>query len=593
MNKKIYFSLLSVFAIIATSSISFAQSPLFESVAHGLETFQFQSSDVGDFDGDGYLDLIICGAIDTSNSGYPDTSFCQLYRNNEGNFEAVENFSVISKHLGDVSFINSQNNGRLDIVITGQDYDNLYEYFTFFYKNTGTSFELTDTFPGYIFSELESADLNQNGRIDLVSNGRSSNATYGPETILYENLGDFNFDRQELPVEATQMMGNMKLVDIDNDNLIDLVLMGMDASFQPVFNIYRNTGDGFFLHQTLEGAMYGSLNYGDFNADGYQDLVINGSMDINGVMTPVTKVFWNDGEGHFTPIDLDYAVNNSSGARSIGTGDLNNDGYYDIIVFGEEGSLNEKTYLYTYNPTTQAFDLYEGATGLMDIGSNANVRLFDFNNDNSLDMLVSGMAYVDGSLEAVTKLYRNNSPITNQVPTPPTQLDVSEDGEYYVFQWSGATDDRTPYEALRYEIRIGSDSGLADLAKYQVTTPSWKIRTDALPAEGFTWAIKSIDASTAHSEASEEAVYGSLGIGDFKDDQWLLYPNPAWDTAIIQGENLGSYKLYSQDGKLIQTKNTHNDHSIILDVSELQSGVYHVEITGRNGDKIHKKLIKK
>src|SRR5690554_1090550 len=592
MKKLSPFMFLSLFGILIIPQKSFSQNPLFEDTAHVFETFYFQSSSVGDYDGDGYLDVVLCDAIDTNNSGSPDTSFCQLYKNNAGVFEAVEEFSVISKHLGDVTFVNANNNGLLDIVISGQSYDNLHEYFTYFYKNTGSGFELVQTFPGYTFAELGTADLNADGKLDVVSNGRSSNATFGPETIFYENLGDFDFERHELPVIATQMMGSMKLVDVNNDNLVDIVLMGMDEAFQASFNVFLNTGDGFELHQSMDGVTFGSLNYADFNGDGYQDLVINGLMVIDGVSQPVLRVYWNDGTGTFTPISFDNPVQNSSGTRSIEVGDLNGNGYYDFIVFGEPESLIQKTYIYAYNPNTNDFDLFEDETGILDIGANADVQLLDYNNNNHLDILVSGYSTIEGSLEGVTKLYRNTSTTPNEAPTPPTVLNVTEDGEYLVFEWEGATDDKTPQEALRYEIRIGSESGAEDLTKYMITTPSWKINTEALPEDGFYWAVRSIDASKVYSEESDEAVYGSLSVGDFDASDLKIYPNPTHNLIHIAGKNIQSISIYGIEGKRVHSQKATNENQVTISLEKLQTGVYIVEVTNNTGIKTTKTLIK-
>lgn len=564
------------------------QGPLFEDVAHPFETFFFQAGAVGDYDGDGYDDLLLCGAIDTNNSGNPDTSFCQLYKNNGGQFEAVEGFEVISKHLGAVRFIDWNNNGLLDIVISGQDYNNLYEYFTFFYKNTGNGFELTDTYPGYIYSEFWTADINLNGKTDLISNGRSSNGSYGPETILYENLGDYNFEWQELPVVATQMMGNMKLIDVNNDNLVDMVLMGMDASYAPVFNIYLNTGDGFELHQSLEGLTFGSMNTADFNGDGFPDLVANGN---DSGSSKKLRVYWNDGTGTFTMQELSTPLSNSAGTQAIDVGDLTNNGYYDFIVYGDPASVQEAVYIYTYNPGTNTMELFQEETGLLEIGSSPNVHLLDFDNDNLLDIMVSGYAHVDGNFIGVTKLYKNVNPEANQAPTPPTQLEVEEDGEYMVFTWEGATDDKTPYESLRYEIRVGSQRGEADIAKYVVTTPHWKLKTDALPEDGFVWAIKSIDASKTYSEESDEAVYGELATPSFTQTNWQLYPNPATSVVHINGENINAYNVYSIDGRRVLTGQVQGEN-FSFSIESLKTGVYLVEVINSYGNRAQRKLIK-
>jgi len=199
---------------------------------------------------------------------------------------------------------------------------------------------------------------------------------------------------------------------------------------------------------------------------------------------------------------------------------------------------------------------------------------------------------IEGSLEGVTKLYRNTATTSNEAPTPPTALNVIEAGEYLVFEWEGATDDKTPQKALRYEIRIGSESGAEDLAKYMVTTPSWMIKSEALPEDGFYWAIRSIDASKVYSEESDEAVYGALSVEDFDASVLKIYPNPTNSLIHITGKNIQNISIYGIDGKQVYYQKTNNIDQISISLEKLQTDMYIVEIINDIGIKTTKKLIK-
>lgn len=563
---------------------------LFEEIEHPFETFYFQSSAVGDYDGDGYLDVLLCGGIDATNAGGPNTTFCQLYKNNYGVFEPVDDFSINSLHLGDVKFVDFNNNGLLDIVITGQSYDNILSYYTYLYKNTGTNFELLATYSGYIFSEINIGDINSNGNQDIILNGRTSES-WVPRATLYENLGDYNFEEQELPITPSQMTGNMKVMDVNNNNLLDIVVMGSDENYDPLFNVFVNTGDGFELHQSLEGISAGSINYADFNGNGYLDLVVNGTIETIDDYLSVLRVYWNDGEGNFTPQDFENPISNSNGNQSIEVGDLNNDGYYDFIVYGDGPNYDGQVRIYIYNPQIEDFYLYEEATGLSDIGGTANVQLLDFNKDNHLDILVSGYADVNNSYEAVTKLYKNKTTEVNNAPTPPSVLEVYEDDEYLVFTWEGAEDDKTPYAVLRYELIIGGESSEEDIAKYVVTTPSWKLKKESIPSS-FYWSVKSIDASKVYSEKSKEMVFQSLSTPDFETVDWQLYPNPATSILYINGIKLDRYTIYGVDGRKISEDVLKNENKHTLSIEMLDTGIYILEIVDKEGVRFQKKFIK-
>ncbi|MDO1501449.1 T9SS type A sorting domain-containing protein [Winogradskyella maritima] len=82
----------------------------------------------------------------------------------------------------------------------------------------------------------------------------------------------------------------------------------------------------------------------------------------------------------------------------------------------------------------------------------------------------------------------------------------------------------------------------------------------------------------------------SLSINDFSSIHFRLYPNPT--TSLLNIESLQDIKqvnVYSITGKVLKTiKN-----SKAIDVSDLMTGVYFVQITGKNGAVSKSKFLKK
>ena len=121
--------------------------------------------------------------------------------------------------------------------------------------------------------------------------------------------------------------------DIDNDNDLDLAF---SSSFlEDGFAIFKNNGSGIFSPDSVYYGFGGNfVNFGDFNSDGYLDLVLN-----NHLYNYPSKmiIFMNDGNGKFL-LDTDYAYSCGCDMDVITGGfqviDFENDGDMDIIVEG-------------------------------------------------------------------------------------------------------------------------------------------------------------------------------------------------------------------------------------------------------------------
>jgi hypothetical protein len=86
--------------------------------------------------------------------------------------------------------------------------------------------------------------------------------------------------------------------------------------------------------------------------------------------------------------------------------------------------------------------------------------------------------------------------------------------------------------------------------------------------------------------------FTSLGVEDFSLNATSVYPNPSSGEFYIKTKtNLSKVKLYNQTGSLVKTIDVTDDlREVKVDVSDIQSGVYFVELQN-DSEKSWKKVI--
>ncbi|UWX60607.1 T9SS type A sorting domain-containing protein [Chryseobacterium oranimense] len=545
----------------------------------GMKNYYYGAADTADMDGDGKQDVVINGAIDSDHDGNVDTSFNEVYKNNGVSLVPYADLGADATHLGDIKFIDFDNDGLLDIISTGLSYNDVINYKHYRFRNTGTSFTKETELEGKVYGSLEAFDFNNDGKMDYAINGTQyvEGAGFLNHLDFYRNTGaDFEVFKAWQP--GTQN-GSFKLIDLNNDHLLDLVILGMEQGDNPSFKVYLNQAGTLVFSQDFTALAGGKMDFADFNADGFQDVVISGQdADYNGYLA----VLMNDGTGNLSEQKINIPEIADS---SVVTGDVNNDGYYDFVVSGNDENTNAVVKAFLYNPSTQNFT-ESIPTGLHALGGPGFVNLLDFDNDNRLDVLLAGFDWADPGMPSLTKIFKNTSTEVNLKPVPPAVLNLTKTGNRFNFSWSGASDDKTPTNALRYEIRVGSTSGAANLAKYIVTTPSWFLDLDP-SIQNVYWSVRSIDASKVFSDTSAQ---GSLGTRDaVKNNQISVYPNPASDKIFIKGEKVSDVEMYSIDGRK-QNVVLNNDQSI--DISHLTKGAYLLKLKIKNEITTRKLMIK-
>src|SRR5581483_9434334 len=136
--------------------------------------------------------------------------------------------------------------------------------------------------------------------------------------------------------------GGSAWADYDNDGKLDFIIYGNDS-----FRLYHNDGGGNFHEVTIPGLqdfrdpagqnVPGAVAWGDYDNDGYVDFFISGFQ--NGIST--NQLWHNNGGTNFTLIPIPNNFGVCWG--TVEWGDYDNDGYLDLLFCG--GQTKNSSYV--------------------------------------------------------------------------------------------------------------------------------------------------------------------------------------------------------------------------------------------------------
>ncbi|MBM2814644.1 MAG: hypothetical protein HW421_1406 [Ignavibacteria bacterium] len=204
----------------------------FSEVLTNLPALSYSSGAFGDYNNDGFPDLAIIGYDNTSSQ-----QKTYIYPNIQGNFSNP--IEVFGLYNGSIEWGDYDNDGDLDLLVTGYNQNNYPYYFTKIFKNTEGSFsEVSNTISGVTYGAASWGDFNNDGLLDVIVTG--SSYIEGNIVKLYKNIQNDGFDFVPEAPFHLQYYSSCKWGDFNNDGKLDVAVNGRDNNYNNQVFLYLN-----------------------------------------------------------------------------------------------------------------------------------------------------------------------------------------------------------------------------------------------------------------------------------------------------------------------------------------------------------------
>ena len=521
----------------------------------------------GDYDNDGDLDVMLSGSTD----GTSDGIYTALYKNEGSGTFTPQDINLFKQlYYGSIEWGDYDNDGDLDILLTGDDY---YIYFSIIYQNNGDNTfteQSAISLPGVRNGSVKWGDYDNDGDQDILLTGRTIE---GPcISKVYQNDGDNTFLEQTEILLPEVFYSSVVWSDYDNDNDLDILLTGtLEGLF--ISEIYQNIGNNSFIKQTgisLTGIYNGSVAWGDYDNDGDLDILLTGNPGAGWE----SKIYQNNGNNSFSDISAVLAGVEESSAE---WGDFDNDGDLDILLTGLfDWTQTPISKIYKNNGSNTFVE--QNGIEITGVGK-SSAKWSDYDNDGDLDILLTGE---NEDWNPISKIYRNNSGTKNTLPNPPANLSATTYADSVILSWNAATDAETPSPGLTYNVFVRTPTDTIVMPHCNpengyIKVPEMgnaQLGTDFLLKDledgVYFWKVQAVDNSFAGSAFSDEE-YFIIGSGrPYASDEYSCYGEATPDLIAI-GQDIKWYDN-AELTNLVHTGET-------FSTSETEIGIYTYYVT--------------
>lgn len=397
----------------------------------------------------------------------------------------------------------------------------------------------------YVFCQRGNCvDINNDGQLDVfMCHDVQPNVYY-----INDGEGNLSFNQGGLgDVENGGNYGSI-WVDYDNDGDNDMFIAKCRGGNSPakINELHRNNGDGTYTEVGEELALNDPVQtwssaWGDFDNDGDFDIFIGASSFTDGGH----KLLENNGDGTFTDVTFGSGVADieGSGIENI-THDWNNDGYLDLLGMGG-------TFMAGNGDMT--FTEYEIGPGNGPVG--------DLNNDGFLDIVSGNTLYMNEGND-------NNYLVVNTVGTASNLNGIGAMINIYTPNMNFMRQVRSG-DGFRYMSSLNAYFGLGQESEIDSVMITWP--------SGMIDVYYDVDVNTVQTYVEGDSPLSAENIEEQIIDL-LVYPNPASNVVFIDVPfpyAQMQYSIFDMSGKMVDI-GVVNKNSI--NISELGTGAYIIRV---------------
>ena len=459
----------------------------------------------GDYDNDGDLDLLITGNGST-----------QLWRNDgNGSFVAVTT-AFPGLYNPSCAWGDFDNDGDLDVALAGTDAGATRISRVYRNDGNGVFVALNAGLAGVGYAAVAWGDFDSDGASDLLITGTTTGSATGGSSQVYQNNRDSTFSNIGAALPGITQ-GSVAWGDYDNDGDLDLAMAGINPAGVRIAQIRRNDGSGVFtdINAPLPGVSNGSIAWGDYDNDGFLDLLLTGATN-SSATSALSQIWRNNRNGTFSNINAVLPISTEGGSAWA---DFDNDGDLDLVITGYGTNFTRTAELRRNNGNGTFTAMNTSLTGV----SQSAVAWGDYDNDGDLDLVITGRSETD----VIAEIRRNDSFPANSIPSAPTSLSATSTPSSVTLRWNAATDTQTPSAVLTYNLRIGSAPGASDVMGsqsdiangYRLLPAMGNVQfgtnaspdLSSFPGGTYYWSVQAVDSAFAGGPFAEEQAFQLIG----------------------------------------------------------------------------------